>query len=119
MYLYLRKQFGFNEINFSLFNTYTMVIMLIGMSHTHGGGVYELLIVSLFLNVKKYLITGSLFSLGILSRLLKINDALIGLIATSFDIATAFGFLLVTQYKYLLYGKYVEKYNSKNLTTYL
>lgn len=30
MYLYLRNQFGFNEINFSLFSAYTMVIMLLG-----------------------------------------------------------------------------------------
>lgn len=30
MYLYLRKQFGFKEINFSLFNAYTMGIMLFG-----------------------------------------------------------------------------------------
>lgn len=50
---------------------------------------------------------GSIFALGILSRLLKINDAMIGLIATLFDIITAIGFLIVTQVQYLLYGKYV------------
>lgn len=49
---------------------------------------------------------GSLFALGILSRLLKINDAMIGLIATLFDIVTAIGFLIVTQVQYLLYGEY-------------
>ncbi|VVC40204.1 Hypothetical protein CINCED_3A021506 [Cinara cedri] len=75
MYLYLRKQFNFKEIEFSLFNAYTLVIMLIG----------------------------SLFTLGVLSRLFRMNDALIGLIATIFDIATAVGFLLVTQYNYLLF----------------
>lgn len=41
-----------------------------------------------------------------MSRTFKINDAIIGLIATFFDIATAVGFLLVTQYEYLLYGTY-------------
>jgi hypothetical protein len=30
MYMYLRKQFGFKEIDFSLFNAYTMGIMLFG-----------------------------------------------------------------------------------------
>jgi len=47
------------------------------------------------------------FTLTILSHVYKINDAVIGLIATFFDIATAVGFLLVTQYQYLLYGTYV------------
>lgn len=52
---------------------------------------------------------GSLFTLGIMSRLYKMNDALIGLIATFFDIATAVGFLLVTQLNYLLFGKFNYK----------
>lgn len=50
-------------------------------------------------------ISGSLFTLGILSRKLKMNDAMIGLIATTFDIATAVGFLTVTKFQYLLFGK--------------
>jgi len=33
------------------------------------------------------------------------NDAMIGLIATFFDIATAAGFLLVTKLQYILFGK--------------
>lgn len=53
--------------------------------------------------------TGSLFTLGILSRLCRMNDALIGLIATFFDIATAVGFLLVTQLNYLLFGELNRK----------
>lgn len=97
MYLYLRKQFGFKEINFSLFNAYSMGIMLFGKIFT-----------SFFwwrFNIKIKHILGSLFSLGILSRYFKMNDAMIGLIATFFDIATAVGFLLVTKLQYLLLGK--------------
>lgn len=30
LYLYLRNQFGFNEVNFSLFKSYTIVVMLMG-----------------------------------------------------------------------------------------
>lgn len=41
--------------------------------------------------------------------MLKINDAMIGLVATFFDIAACVGFLLATQYKYLLFGKYILK----------
>lgn len=33
------------------------------------------------------------------------NDAVIGLIATFFDLAAAVGFFLVTQLQYLYYGK--------------
>lgn len=87
MYLYLRKQFGFKEINFSLFSAYTMGIMLFG----------------------------SLFSLGILSRYLKMNDAMIGLIATFFDIATAVGFLLVTKLQYLLFVPPLEMFRGAAL----
>ncbi|XP_027847466.2 proton-coupled folate transporter-like [Aphis gossypii] len=87
MYLYLRKQFGFKEINFSLFNAYTMGIMLFG----------------------------SLFSLGILSRKLKMNDAMIGLIATTFDIATAVGFLTVTKFQYLLFVPPLELFRGAAL----
>ncbi|CAI6349969.1 unnamed protein product [Macrosiphum euphorbiae] len=87
MYLYLRKQFGFKEINFSLFSAYTMGIMLFG----------------------------SLFSLGILSRYLKMNDAMIGLIATFFDIATAVGFLLVTKLQYLLFVPPLELFRGAAL----
>lgn len=54
-----------------------------------------------------FFIIGSLFALGVLSRLLKVNDAVIGMIATFFDIITAIGFLIVTQVQYLLYGTFV------------
>lgn len=37
--------------------------------------------------------------------MLKVNDAMIGMVATLFDILTAVGFLLATQLKYLLFGK--------------
>lgn len=56
------------------------------------------------LKIITYYYVGSFFTLGIMSRILKINDAVIGLIATLFDIATAIGFLLATKLPYLYYG---------------
>jgi len=104
MYLYLRNQFGFKEIEFSLFKAYTMVVMLLGK-------IYSVLICNfcLFIYIIFEPFTGSVFTLVVLSRTLKINDAILGLIATVFDIITCVGFLLATQYKHLLFGKYTNE----------
>ncbi|XP_050422037.1 proton-coupled folate transporter-like [Adelges cooleyi] len=80
MYLFLTKKFNFNEISFSLFHSYTMGIMLFG----------------------------TLLSLGLFSRILKMNDASIGFIATIFDIATAVGFLVVNETWQLMYVPLLE-----------
>ncbi|XP_025194110.1 hippocampus abundant transcript 1 protein-like [Melanaphis sacchari] len=87
MYMYLRKQFDFREIDYSLFNTYSMGIMLFG----------------------------SIVSLKILSQKLKMNDAMIGLIVTTFDIATAVGFLSVTKFQYLLFVPPLELFRGAAL----
>lgn len=103
MYLYLRNQFGFKEIDFSLFNAYVMLIMLLGK--ILGFLIVDVVVsnLSIFKITLNYYV-GSLFTLGIMSQMLKINDAVIGLIATLFDIATAVGFLLATRLPYLFYG---------------
>ncbi|XP_050539852.1 uncharacterized protein LOC126904678 [Daktulosphaira vitifoliae] len=64
---YLRKTFNFTEISFSQFYSYLMGVMLIGTT----------------------------ISLGIFSRIFRMNDSLIGLIATVFDLAAAVAFFLV------------------------
>ncbi|XP_060834436.1 probable peptidoglycan muropeptide transporter SLC46 isoform X2 [Rhopalosiphum padi] len=69
IYLYLRYKFQWNEIDFSIFNTYQMSVILIG----------------------------TLFALGILSYKFKINDALIGTIASVFDLLAAVAFFLVSE----------------------
>ncbi|VVC40200.1 Major facilitator superfamily,Major facilitator superfamily domain [Cinara cedri] len=69
MYLFVRYKFQWNEINYSIFN------------------VYEMSVISL----------GTIFALGILSHKFKMNDALIGMIASICDILSAVGFLIVSQ----------------------
>jgi len=48
---------------------------------------------------------GTVFSLGIFSYKFRMNDALIGVIASIFDLFAAFAFLLVSQSWQLLLGK--------------
>lgn len=69
LYLYLRYKFQWNEVDFSIFNAYQMSIVLIG----------------------------TLFALGILSYKFRMNDALIGTIASVFDLLAAVAFFLVSE----------------------
>ncbi|XP_026805834.1 proton-coupled folate transporter-like isoform X2 [Rhopalosiphum maidis] len=69
IYLYLRYKFQWNEIDFSIFNTYQLSVILLG----------------------------TLFALGILSYKFKMNDALIGTIASVFDLLAVVAFFLVSK----------------------
>ncbi|XP_060833313.1 probable peptidoglycan muropeptide transporter SLC46 [Rhopalosiphum padi] len=69
LYLYLRYKFQWNEVDFSIFNAYQLSVVLIG----------------------------TLFALGILSYKFKMNDALIGTIASVFDLLAAVAFFLVSE----------------------
>ncbi|XP_025199265.1 proton-coupled folate transporter-like, partial [Melanaphis sacchari] len=69
LYLYLRYKFQWNEVDFSIFNTYQLSVIL----------------------------TGTLFSLGILSYKFRMNDALIATIASVFDFLAAVAFFLVSE----------------------
>ncbi|VVC40202.1 Hypothetical protein CINCED_3A000893 [Cinara cedri] len=69
MYLFLRYKFQWNEVNFSIFNA------------------YQIFIISL----------GTMFALGILSHKCRMDDALIGMIASVFDLLAAVAFLVVSQ----------------------
>lgn len=69
LYLYLRYKFQWNEVDFSIFNAYQMSVVLIG----------------------------TLFALGILSYKFRMNDALIGMIASVFDLFAAIAFFLVSE----------------------
>ncbi|XP_050539851.1 hippocampus abundant transcript-like protein 1 [Daktulosphaira vitifoliae] len=68
-YLYLRKRFNWNEVDFSIFNAYQMSILLIG----------------------------SLISLGLLSHIFKWDDALIGLLTSFFDLLAAIAFFFASE----------------------
>lgn len=52
-----------------------------------------------------YLFLGTLFALGILSHKFKMNDALIGTIASIFDLFAATAFFFVSQPWQLFLGK--------------
>ncbi|CAH1721866.1 unnamed protein product [Aphis gossypii] len=69
LYLYLRYKFQWNEVDFSVFNAYQLSVVLMG----------------------------TLFALGILSYKFRMNDALIGTIASVFDLLAAVAFFLVSQ----------------------
>ncbi|KAE9535870.1 hypothetical protein AGLY_007771, partial [Aphis glycines] len=69
LYLYLRYKFQWNEVDFSIFNAYQLTVVLMG----------------------------TLFALGILSYKFRMNDALIGTIASVFDLLAAVAFFLVSQ----------------------
>ncbi|XP_050422850.1 proton-coupled folate transporter-like [Adelges cooleyi] len=69
MYLFLRYKFHWNEVDFSIFNAYQMVIIL----------------------------GGTIFSLSILSHKLGWNDALIGLISSVFDLLASLSFFLASK----------------------
>ncbi|XP_026472113.1 proton-coupled folate transporter-like [Ctenocephalides felis] len=62
MYLFTRYRFNWNEVDFSIFQTYSMVTNLIG----------------------------TLFSVGVFSHILKIDDALIGVMSTMSKILSGF-----------------------------
>ncbi|KAL5240161.1 hypothetical protein ACI65C_007571 [Semiaphis heraclei] len=69
IYLYLRYKFQWNEVDFSVFNAYQMSVILMG----------------------------TLFALGILSYKFRLNDALIGAIASVSDLLAAVAFFLVSE----------------------
>ncbi|XP_025194032.1 proton-coupled folate transporter-like [Melanaphis sacchari] len=69
LYLYLRYKFQWNELDFSIFITYQLSVIL----------------------------AGSLFALGILSYKFRLNDALVGTIASIFDILASIAYFLVSK----------------------
>jgi len=54
---------------------------------------------------------GTLFALGILSYKFRLNDALIGTIASVFDLLAAVAFFLVSESWQLYLGKYITAKN--------
>ncbi|XP_050539849.1 tetracycline resistance protein, class A-like [Daktulosphaira vitifoliae] len=87
MYLFLSKKFNFNEVSFSLFYSYKMSIIVLG----------------------------TLISLGLFSRLLRMNDAMIAVIATVFEIVASTAFLLVNQNWQLMYIPLLELFRGASL----
>lgn len=53
-----------------------------------------------------FLVLGTLISLGLFSRILRMNDAMIGVIATVFEIVASVAFLLVNQNWQLMCGEF-------------
>lgn len=55
---------------------------------------------------------GTIFALGILSHTFRMNDALIGMIASIFDLLAAVAFLLVSQSWQIYLGKNTSMNNT-------
>ncbi|XP_050439353.1 proton-coupled folate transporter-like [Adelges cooleyi] len=64
MYMFLRNKFSFTDIDYSVFGSYRMLVVIIG----------------------------TVITLGVMSHLLKVNDALIGLISCIFDFLSELAF---------------------------
>ncbi|KAK0174940.1 hypothetical protein PV327_010643 [Microctonus hyperodae] len=83
VYLFTRYRFNWNEVNFSMFSTYSMVTNLIG----------------------------TVVSVGLFSHLLKIDDALVGVMSCISKILASFVYAFATEDWILYLGPLVEIVN--------
>jgi PCFT/HCP family folate transporter-like MFS transporter 1/3 len=83
MYMFTRVKFGWTEMDYSLFSTYAMITNLLGNIRRNMyvcvSYLYILLIVS-----------GTIFSVGVFSHILEIDDALIGVMSCISKILAGF-----------------------------
>lgn len=112
MYLFTRVRFNWNEVNYSMFSTYSMITNLVGSSNV----TFPLLLILLYflyycqnrLNtiiIVVYslqivntclLATGTMFSVGVFSHMLQIDDALIGVMSCVSKILAGFVYAFAT-----------------------
>lgn len=83
LYLWTRYQFNWNEVDFSIFSTYAMITNFIGTS----------------------------FSIGVFSNLLKIDDALIGVLSSMSKILSGFVYAFAVKTWHVYFGCIVEILN--------
>ncbi|XP_075155685.1 putative peptidoglycan muropeptide transporter SLC46 [Haematobia irritans] len=83
MYLFTRYRFNWNEVDFSVFNTFAVVTGLVGV----------------------------LFCVGVLSHKLKIDDALIGVLSSTSKILSGFVYAFATLPWHMYVGAIVEIFN--------
>ncbi|XP_061401831.1 probable peptidoglycan muropeptide transporter SLC46 [Musca vetustissima] len=83
MYLFTRYRFNWNEVDFSVFNTFAVVTGLVGV----------------------------LFCVGILSHKLKLDDALIGVLSSTSKILSGFVYAFATLPWHMYVGAIVEIFN--------
>lgn len=112
MYLFTRVRFNWNEVNYSMFSTYSMITNLVGSSivtlslllllryllcccrnrlNTITVVVYSLQTVNTW-----SLATGTMFSVGVFSHMLQIDDALIGVMSCVSKILAGFVYAFAT-----------------------
>ncbi|RVE53552.1 hypothetical protein evm_001693 [Chilo suppressalis] len=83
MYLFTRYRFNWNEVDFSIFSTYSMCTSLVG----------------------------TLFSVGVFSHLLKYDDAIIGVISCTSKILSGFMYAFATKTWEIYIGPLIEIFN--------
>lgn len=112
MYLFTRVRFNWNEVNYSMFSTYSMITNLVGSSNV----TLSLLLLLRYLlycyrnrfntiiivvyspqTVNTWLpATGTMFSVGVFSHMLQIDDALIGVMSCVSKILAGFVYAFAT-----------------------
>lgn len=81
IYLFTRYKFNWSEVEFSFFSTYAMLTSLIGK-------FMEIVNESIQLHISSFI--GTLFSVGVFSHLLQIDDAIIGVLSSMSKIISSF-----------------------------
>lgn len=111
MYLFTRVRFNWNEVNYSMFSTYSMITNLVGSSNV----ILSLLLLLRYLlycrnrlNTIVVIVcsvqivntlspaTGTMFSVGVFSHMLQIDDALIGVMSCVSKILAGFVYAFAT-----------------------
>lgn len=106
-YLFTRFRFNWSEVEFSIFSTYAMITGLFGKPIINN--------YSKILNNSKNKILGTLFSVGIFSHILKMDDAIIGVISSVSKILSSFVYAFAVTNWQVYLGSYLRLINKMSL----
>lgn len=109
MYLFTRVRFNWNEVNYSMFSTYSMITNLVGSSNVTlslllryllycRNRLNTIIVIVYSLQIVNTLSpgTGTMFSVGVFSHMLQIDDALIGVMSCVSKILAGFVYAFAT-----------------------
>lgn len=100
IYLFTRYKFNWSEVEFSFFSTYAMLTSLVGEFNK-----------TRMLQFFNIFLLGTLFSVGVFSHLLKIDDAIIGVLSSMSKIISSFVYAFAANTWQLYLGPIAEILN--------
>jgi MFS transporter, PCFT/HCP family, solute carrier family 46, member 3 len=103
IYLFTRYRFNWSEVEFSFFSTYGMITNLFGKTYNTLHPSFYKICIYFFSGV-----SGTLFSVGIFSHLLKIDDALIGVMSCVSKILSSFVYAFAVTNWQLFLGRLLK-----------